>query len=158
MMDAMAISDRERVWVRRLALGVVLVTCAGGAAFVLVDRPPGDCSVVAEMMRTYSTFQAADPVADQRADAEAATANTLQEQARRIDRPELRTAADAFAGAVASSAQAQLAAAELGELDVFNAVLPAVDPAELRAGEEFTTSADILLVACPSAPHPVGLG
>ena len=142
---------------RRLALSVLLVTCAGGGAFVLVVRPPGDCAVVGEMMRTYSAFQAAGPAGGQRADAEAATAVTLQAQARDIHRRDLRAAADAFADTVASSAQAQLAAAQLGELDVLGAVLPALDPAELRAGEKFTASAHILLVACPSAPHPVGL-
>lgn len=158
MMNAMSISADERAWMRRLAIGVVLATCVGGGAFVLVNRPRGDCVVVGDMMRTYATFQAANPSTVQIADAEAATANTLHEMARHLDRPELRVAADAFADAVASSAQAQLdAAQQLPELDPFDAVLPEMNPDELRAGETFTASAHILLVACPSAPHPIGL-
>jgi hypothetical protein len=162
---AMSVSGAERDWVRRLAVGTVLITCAGGGVFVIVSRPHGDCVVVGDMMRTYSAFQSANPpvpgaAADARAvaKAEAATADTLHRQARAIERPELHTAADSFADAVASSAQAQLdAATQIPELDPFDAVLPEVDPAELQAGDIFTASAHLMLVACPSAPHPAGL-
>jgi hypothetical protein len=158
MMETMAVGARERVWIRRLAVGVVLVTCAGGGASVLVSRPHGDCVAVGDMMRTYSAFQATNANTEERAQAEAATADTLHEMARGIERTELSVAANAFADAVASSAQAQLdATQQMPSLDPFDAVLPAVDPAELQAGEAFTASAHILLVACPSTPHPVGL-
>ncbi|MET0700322.1 MAG: hypothetical protein ABWY93_11690 [Mycobacterium sp.] len=162
----MPMAGEQRVWARRLALGVVLVTCAGGGAFVLVDRPPADCAVVGEMMHTYSDFQAAtaqsgpnEPQAQAAAaDGEAQTADTLHRQAREIALPELRTAAVAFAEAVASSAQAQLDSAAMpAELDPFDAVLPSVDPAELAAGERFSAAVHVLLVACPSAPRPIGM-
>jgi hypothetical protein len=169
MMDAMAISRDQRVWARRLALGVVLVTCAGGAAFVLVRRPHGDCVVVGEMMRTYSEFQAANAptlltgmgkreelVAA--AEAEAETAETLHKQAGGIRLSELRTAAVTFADTVASSAQAQLDDAEQPpELDPLDTALPELDPGELRAAEKSSAAVHLLLVACPSAPHPVGI-
>lgn len=158
MMETMAIGAEERLWIRRLAVGVVLLTCAGGGASVLVSRPHGDCVTVGDMMRTYSASQATNASTVQMAETEAATANALHEMARDIERTELSVAANAFADAVASSAQAQLdATQQVPALDPFDAVLPAVDPAELRAGEAFTASAHILLVACPSAPHPVGL-
>jgi hypothetical protein len=165
----MPIAGDQRGWARRLALGVVLVTCAGGGAFVLVDRPRGDCGVVGEMMRTYSDFQAAAAPTGQTgmgereqqvaaAEAEAETADTLHRQARDIALPELRTAAVTFADTVASSAEAQLDSVAMPmELDPFDAVLPSVDPAELAAGERFSAAAHVLLVACPSAPRPVGM-
>jgi hypothetical protein len=168
-MDGMAMRGDQRAWVRRLTLAVVLVTCAGGAAFVLIGRPHSDCAVVADMMATYTDFQAAtapaastgmteqeDLVAS--AEAESEAAETLHRQARDIRLPELRSAAVTFADTVASSAEAQLdAAARPEELDPFDAVLPEVDPAELRAGEKFTAAAHILLVACPAVPHPFGM-
>ncbi len=168
MINVMMISTNQRVWVRRLTLGVVLITCVGGGAFVLVSRPHGDCVVVGDMMRTYSDFQAANPPTVQTeidaqqqvatAHAEAATADVLHRQARDISRTELRTAADTFADVVASSAQAQLDAAEqLPELDPFDAVLPALAPEELTAGRSLVGATHVLLVACPSVPRPVGL-
>jgi hypothetical protein len=169
MKDAMARSRDQRIWARRLALGVVLVTCAGGGAFVLVSRPHGDCVVVGDMMRTYSDFQAANAptlltgmgereelVAA--AEAEAETADTLHKQARGIRLPQLRAAAVAFADTVASSAQAQLDDAEQPpELDPLDTALPELDPGELRDAEKSSAATHVLLVACPSAPHPVGI-
>jgi hypothetical protein len=169
MMDAMATSRDQRTWARRLALGVVLITCAGGGAFILVSRPHGDCVAVGDMMRTYSQFQAANAPTlstgiGQReelvavAEAEAETADTLHRQAAGIRLPELRTAAVAFADTVASSAQAQLDDAEQPpELDPFGTAMPELDPAELAAGGNLTASVHVLLVACPSAQHPAGI-
>jgi hypothetical protein len=169
MMDAMAMNGDQRVWARRLALGVVLVTCAGGAAFVLVRRPHGDCVAVGDMMRTYSHFQSANAPTLQTgmnereelvavAEAEAEAADTLHRQARGIRLPELQTAAVTFADTVASSAQAQLDDAEQpAELDPFSTAMPELDPAELTAGGNLTASLHVLLVACPSAQHPAGI-
>jgi hypothetical protein len=167
MVDAMAISRDQRVWARRLALGVVLVTCAGGGAFVLVSRPHGDCVVVGDMLRMYSQFQAANGPTlltgmgkreELVAAAEAETADRLHKQARGIRLPELRTAAVTFADTVASSAQAQLDDAEQPpELDPLDTALPELDPGELRAADRSSAAVHVLLVACPSAPHPVGI-
>lgn len=169
MMYAMSMSRDQRGWARRLALGVVLITCAGGGVFVLVDRPHGDCVVVADMMRTYSDFRAATASTEltgmserdelvAAAEAEAQTADTLHRQARDIERPELRSAAVTFADSVASSAEAELDSAELPpELDPFDAVLPVINPDELEAGANFSGAVHVLLVACPAAQRPVGM-
>lgn len=158
-----------RDWTRRLALTVILVTCTGGAAFVLVGRPHGDCAVVGDMMATYSAFQDAtvsrvaagtdDP--DELlaiADAEADTARRLQRLARDVTLPALRRAAVAFADGVAHAAETERADAQRpAELDPFQAILPAVDPEVLAANDMLFSSAHVLLAACPAARRPYGL-
>ena len=159
-----------RDWTRRLALTVILVTCIGGAAFVLVGRPHGDCVVVGDMMATYSAFQ--DETASRVAagaggpdellaiaDAEADTARRLHRQARDVMLPALRRAAVAFADGVARAAETERADAERpAELDPFQAILPAVDPDVLAADDLLFSSAHVLLTACPAAHRPYGLG
>ena len=158
-----------RDWTRRLALTVILVTCIGGAAFVLVGRPHGDCVAVGDMMATYSAFQ--DEMAPRLAagahdsdallaiaDAEADTARRLHRQARDVTLPALRRAAVAFADGVARAAETERTDAERpAELDPFQAILPAVDPDELAADNMLFSSAHVLLTACPAAPRPYGL-
>jgi len=156
-------------WVRRLATAIILVTCAGGAVFVLIGRPYGNCVVVADMMATYSAFQSESSSAlvsggSERdsllavADAEARTGATLHRQAAQITLPRLRTAAAAFAEGVAQSARDQRADIETpDELEPFQAALPELDAAQLKDAETFFASAHILLSACPAAPHPIGL-
>jgi hypothetical protein len=158
-----------RQWTRRLALCVVLVTCLGGAAYVLVSRPHGDCAVVGDMMTVYSEFQVKtaprarsasgdDEDAAAVADAEAETAQRLHLLATDIELPPLRRAALGFADAVARSAQTQRDDAERpAELDPFQAILPVIDPGEMAADDAYFSSAHILLTACPSAPRPYGL-
>ena len=166
----MRVTDEELIWVRRLALGIVLVTCVGGGAFILVSRPHGDCVAVGDMMRTYREFQAAtaptllagtsghdDLIVA--ADAEARTAQTLRRQARGIDQPQLRAAAVSFADGVAHSAQVQRDDANRPvDLDPFIPILPEMDPGELKDADSFYDAAHILLIACPSAPRPIGIG
>lgn len=158
-----------RDWTRRLALTVILVTCIGGASFVLVGRPHGDCAVVGDMMATYSAFQ--DEMAPRVAagaddpdgllaiaDAEADTARRLHRQARGITLPALQRAAVAFADGVARAAETERADAKRpAELDPFQAILPAVDPDVLAADDMLFSSAHVLLTACPAAPRPYGL-
>jgi hypothetical protein len=166
----MWVSDDERIWVRRLALGIVLVTCIGGGAFILVSRPHGDCVAVGDMMRTYREFQAAtaptllagaanhdDLIVA--ADAEARTAQTLHGQARGIGLPELRAAAVSFADGVARSARVQRdEAGRPADLDPFIPILPEMNPGELKDADTFFDAAHIMLIACPSAPRPIGIG
>lgn len=158
-----------RLWVQRLTLAVVLVSCIGGGAFVLVSRPHGDCVAVGDMMNTYAQYRLTtverSPGRQDRdallaaADTEAAAAARLREQADAITLPPLRTAAIAFADGIARSAQAQRDDAERPpELDPFDALLPEVDPSELAASDTLYSAAHIMLTACPGVPAPVGLG
>ncbi|MBI3215135.1 MAG: hypothetical protein HYZ38_15005 [Mycobacterium sp.] len=154
---------------RRLAIGIILVTCAGGGAFVLVSRPHTDCDIVAEMMDTYSGFQtessavlvAAAPEKDNLlavSEAEARTGRTLHEQAHAIAGPVLRRAAMTFADGVSQSADEQRAdALQPPELDPFEAALPELDAHHLQAADSFFGAAHVLLAACPTVPRPVGL-
>jgi hypothetical protein len=158
-----------REWTRRLALSVVLITCIGGAAFVLVGRPRGDCAVVADMMGTYVDFQnqtaprarsGPDTVEDAVAvaDAQAATARRLQRLAGEIELPALRARAGDFADALAQAARTERERADRpDELDPFEAILPQVDPGQLANDDMLFSSAHVLLTACPSAPRPYGL-
>ena len=165
----MWMTDDERLWTRRLALSVVLVTCAGGGASVLVSRPHGDCVVVGDMMATYSAFQAGKLAAQiagsatpqellAAAGAEAETADTLHSQARDIALPALHAAAIVFADGVASSARTQRDDLQRPpELEPFDPVLPQLAPGELEAGELLSAAATVMLIACPSTPRPVGI-
>lgn len=160
-------SGDQKGWARRLVLVIVLATCAGGGAFVLVDRPDRDCDVVADMMSTYATSEAAiatklengpggwqDLIAA--ADAQAATAAELRAQADDISSPDLRTAAIQFADGAAMFAEQRLD--NLYRLpideDPVSAALAPPDPAEAKAAEVFFSGVRVLVATCPSARSP----
>jgi hypothetical protein len=168
MVGDMVLSTDERAWTRRLALAVILVTCTGGGAFVLIDRSRADCDIVSDMMRAYSSSQllvdsalhgGPRGVEDQlaAADAEARTAEDLRRMSVQISSAPLRVQATLFADAAAMFAEnARNDAQRPPELDPFLATLPGLDPEDVRASDTFFDAAWVMVAACPSAQPPRG--